>query len=85
MQLIHSDMQRLWSLDRTLSKAEYAQLQLLEDDLDHFRTKLERCRTRANVLMRYGQYFSQLPSRLLGKNGKIPNCFWYLPYPTRSG
>ncbi|MEZ0610467.1 hypothetical protein ACAW74_18275 [Fibrella sp. WM1] len=81
MQLIRSDMQRLWSLDRTLSKAEYAQLQLLENDLDHFRDKLERCRTRRDVLMRYGQYFSQLPFRLLDKNGKIPDCFWYVPDP----
>lgn len=68
-----------------LSPVNYAykdqlKMGLLMGKLTRAYEKINYCQRKYDALMRYGQYFSNLPFRVLRKQ-TIPECFWYVPEP----
>ena len=76
--LIREQIDALWGEKWNLNSDEEAQLWLLDAELKRIQYKWKRCSLMHSVLVRYGQYFSNLPFRVL-MNQPIPDCYWYVP------
>lgn len=76
--LIQQQIDTLWGEKWRLDSEEQVQYDRLYEQWERVNLRLSRCWQMHSILIRYGQYFSNLPFRIL-RNQSIPECFWYVP------